>query len=106
MNSIFPLVQLPSKLDQTLYLIQEELKSRKLFHILREAGWEECHYQLNLDSLILRSIGFEENNDEACGYYFKIMDKRSRKISTDKKSVAKQALKVYQELIEEKKRAK
>lgn len=39
---MLPIVKLPSKLQMTLYLIKEELKSRKLFHALREAGLDDC----------------------------------------------------------------
>lgn len=37
-HSLYPLVKLPTNIDQALYLIREELKSRKLFSILRKAG--------------------------------------------------------------------
>lgn len=97
-----PLVRLPSEMEQTLYLIREELKSRKLFWVLQQAGLEDCYYQPHLDSLILRGVSID-SSDENFSQYMTIMDKRSKKIEADQKSITKQALKAYYELMEMKK---
>lgn len=96
----YPLTKLPKHMDTVLFLIREELKSRKLFRILHKAGFDNGHYQPCLDSLILESIGIERLNDETLTAYTTILEKRSRRISEDGESVMKQALKVYQELQE------
>ncbi len=81
-----------------LYLIREELKSRKLFHALQAVGLNDCDFQPHLDSLILHSVGLDDGSDETFNRYTDIMDKRSLKISMDFNQVMKQALKVYLEL--------
>lgn len=105
-NFRFPLVKIPTNIQQSLFLIREELKSRKLFHALHEAGLDDCHYQPHLDSLILRSIGIDDGRDDTFRLYYDIIDKRSKKIEADNDSIMKQALKVYMELIEVKKQLK
>jgi hypothetical protein len=102
----FPLVKLPVEVQESLYLIKEELKSRKLFHALHEVGLDDCFFQPHLDSLILRSIGLDDGTDETFMTYYTIVERRSRKIEADNDSIMKQALKVYNELILEKKKRK
>lgn len=97
-----PIVKLPHGVELTLLLIREELKSRKLFHILQEAGFADSSYQPHLDDLILLSLGFNDVSDERFKRYCAIMDKRSKKIKEDHDIITKQALKVYYELILEK----
>lgn len=101
---LYPLIKLPSKAQVSLYLIQEELKSRKLFQGLREAGLDDCYFQPHLDSLILRNIGMYDGTDETFSIYDNIIEKRSRKIEADHDSIMKQAFKAYQELRNEKKK--
>lgn len=103
-NSRFPLVKLPSEAQLSLYLIKEELKSRKLFHALHEAGLDDCYFQPHLDSLILKSVGLDDGTDETFSLYDNIIEKRSKKIEADYDSIMKQAFKAYQELMNEKKK--
>lgn len=102
-NFRFPLVKLPSSIQSSLYLIKEELKSRKLFHALHEVGLDDCYFQPHLDTLILRSVGMDDGTDETFSLYYDIIEKRSRKIEADNESIMKQALKVYMELMNVKK---
>lgn len=87
-----------------IYLIREELKSRKLFNTLQAVGIQDCYFQPHLDSLILRSMGIDECGDETFDRYVDIIEKRSRKITMERGSVMKQAVKVYRELFRLKKR--
>ena len=103
-NLRFPLVKLPSQTQMSLYLIKEELKSRKLFHALHEVGLDDCYFQPHLDSLILRSVGLDDHTDDTFTIYDTILDKRSKKIEADYDSITKQTLKAYHELLNEKKR--
>lgn len=103
-NSRFPLVKLPSETQLSLYLIKEELKSRKLFHALHEVGLDDCYFQPHLDSLILRSVGLDDGTDKTFSLYDNIIEKRSKKIEADYDSIMKQAIKAYQELMNEKKK--
>jgi hypothetical protein len=100
----FPIVKLPTDLQFSLYLIKEELKSRKLFQALHEVGLDDCYFQPRLDSLIMRSIDMDDGTDETFSIYDNIVEKRSKKIKADNDSIMKQAFKVYQELMNEKKK--
>jgi hypothetical protein len=98
-KSRFPLVKLPSDTQLSLYLIKEELKSRRLFHGFHEVGLDDCYFQPHLDSLILHSINMDDGTDETFAMYNDIMEKRSRKIEAANESIMKQALKAYHELL-------
>ena len=100
MPSRFPLVKLPAKIDFTLRLIREELKSRKLFETLHEVGLDDCYFQPHLDELILSTLGIDDTGDEIFEKYNAVLKRRTRKIKADNASVVKQALKVYFELTE------
>lgn len=82
-----------------LHLIREELKSRKFFSGLQKLGLDYCYYQPQLDKPILAALGFEEPSDEVYRFYFKLIEKRSRKIREDEESITRQAEKVYRELV-------
>jgi hypothetical protein len=94
-----PLVKLLADVQFTLALIREELRCRKLFHGLREAGLEDCYFQPHLNSLIMHSMGIDDLPDATYTQYESILEKRSRKIEEDGESIMKQALKVYAELV-------
>lgn len=81
-----------------LYLISEELKSRKLFQVLNEIGLNESYFQPQLDELILQSIGLDGESDEIFEAYTAIMEKRSGKINANRKMTHRQAMKAYLEL--------
>lgn len=98
------LIDLSDDVMLPIYLIREELKSRKLFNTLQEAGIQDCYFQPNLDILIMRSMGLDECSDETFDRYVHIIDKRSRKVTMERGSVMKQAVKVYRELFRLKKR--
>lgn len=102
--SNYPLVKLPTDIQFTLYLIKEELKSRKFFRALQDMGLDDCYYQPHLDTLILRNLDMDDDSDETFDAYYKIIERRSQKISPDNDSIMKQALKVYHELLEQRKK--
>ena len=93
----YPLMRLPHETDACLFLIGEELKSRTLFRALHSIGLDDCYFQPHLDSLILRMVGLD-SSDQTFALYEAIMDKRTQKIQACRKSIAKQALKAYNEL--------
>lgn len=97
-NMHYPLVKLPSDTQIALFLIKEELKTRKLFQALHDAGLDDCYYQPHLDTLILQSVGVYDGTDETFELYTEIMDRRSKKIDMDHELIVKQAMKVYMEL--------
>lgn len=93
-NMRYPLLKLPSNTQITLYLINEELISRKLFQAFHTVGLDDCYLQPHLDSLILRSVGIDES-DETFEVYTGIMGKRSKKIDMDHDLIMKQTIKAY-----------
>jgi hypothetical protein len=101
-----PLIKLPYKIDYCLFLIKEELKSRRFFEGLHSVGLDDVYLQPHLDRLILKSVGLDDGTDETGEFYFKIMERRSKKIDADNDSIVTQALKVYMELVAERKRRK
>jgi hypothetical protein len=102
----FPLVKLPTSIDLTLYLIREELKSQKLFNCLQEVGMDDCYYKVQLGRAILTTLEMDDGSDEIFEFYYRLIEKRSRKIKAHNDSLMKQAMKVYSELTEEKRRRK
>lgn len=98
------LVKLPYNIDLCLYLIKEQLKTLKFFDGLQKIGVEDCSYQPHLHKLILESVGLEDGMDETYDFYFKVMEKRSKKIQSDNDSIMTQAFKAYVELVNEKTR--
>jgi hypothetical protein len=71
----FPIVKLPTDLQFSLYLIKEELKSRKLFQALHEVGLDDCYFLPHLDSLILKSVGLDNGTGETFSMYDNIIEK-------------------------------
>lgn len=105
-TSPYPLTKLPPTLDLTLFLIREELKSQKFFHALSRAGIDDIYYQPHLGRAILMNLGMDDGRDETFQFYYKVIEKRRKKIGMDNESIVKQAFKVYNELISEKERRK
>ena len=103
-NSIYPLVKLPTDFQLPLFLIKEELKSRKFFNTLQQMGLDDCYFQPHLDTLILRSLDMDDDSDKTFDAYCEIMERRSKKIDTDNDSIMEQALKTYHELLDQKKK--
>lgn len=98
----YPLVKLPSDIQVALSLIKEELKSRKFFRTLQDMGLDDCYFQPHLDTLILNSLGM----DEETGFdaYYEIMERRSQKIDAGDESIVAQALEAYNELLDQKRK--
>ncbi|PZR16843.1 MAG: hypothetical protein DI539_17565 [Flavobacterium psychrophilum] len=103
-NSTYPLVKLPIDVQLPLFLIKEELKSRKFFNALQQTGLDDCYFQPHLDTLILRTLDMDDDSDKTFDAYCEIMERRSKKIDIDNDSIMKQALKAYYELLEQRKK--
>lgn len=106
MASGYGMVKLPAHIDETLFLIKEELKSRRFFEGLHGVGLDDVYLQPHLDRVILKKVGLDDGTDETGEFYFRIMERRSKKVEPDNDSIVTQALKVYIELIAERKRRK
>ena len=72
------LIDLPPKVQLTLFLIGEELKSRKFFNALRTVGLDHSYYQPHLDEAILTSVGLDDDSDEVFELYYTEVEKRCR----------------------------
>ncbi len=96
--------QMPSCIQISLYLIKEELKSRKFFRTLQDMGLDDCPFQPHLDTLILNNLGMDEDTGEIFDAYYEIMERRSQKIDAGNDSMMNQALEAYNELLEQKRK--
>jgi len=88
----------------TLDLIKEELKSRKFFNALQKLGLDNSHFQPHLGDLILRTLNMDPDAEATFNAYYRIIERRSKKIRANSHSVVKQALKAYHELVAERKK--
>ena len=80
-----------------LFLLGEELKSRRLFHAFQSIGLDDGDFQPHLDSAMLHLVGLDES-DATFNRYCALMDHRAKKIKACRHSIAKQAFKAYQQL--------
>lgn len=95
----YPLIRLPRKVEITLFLIQEELKSYKLFEGLHAAGLEDSYYQTHLNKLIMHYTGLDEDSDEEFSQYQHLLEKHGKKIEADRSTISKRTLEVYIDLM-------
>lgn len=99
----YPHVSAPERSALALYLICEELKSRKFFSGLQRLGLDYCFYQPHLDKPILAAAGLEES-DEVYKFYFRLIERCSRKLREEDESVTRQARRVWDALVRERER--
>ena len=97
---------MPMSTNTILFLITQELKIIRTFSALRNAGFDDCFFQPNLDRLILAEMGLDDGTDQTMEFYWKIIEKRSKKIKPNRESIMKQSLKAYMELAAEKTKRK
>lgn len=102
-NSIHPLVKLQTDVHHPVFLIMEELKSRKLFYVLGKVGMDDCFFQVHLDFVIMDLLGMNDGTDETYAIYDAIVEQHARRIVDSKESIERQARKVYEKLLEAKK---
>ena len=100
----YPLVKLPAQKDLLLYLIKEELKSRRFFNGLREIGLDDCYFQPDFSSIVLAYTGFTDEENATYDFYFNLLEKYSVMIEAADESVIKHAFNVYIDLLAERKR--
>ncbi len=98
------MTKLSDSLDLTLYLIREDLKSQKLFSILDQLDMGDCPYQPHLAKPILSQLKLDDGSDEIFQFYFRLIEKQSRKLQGDSRSLMKRTMKVYLALMSEKER--
>lgn len=101
-----PLIKLSGRTELILFLIREDLKIQKLFYHLRELGLSDSSYHPHLGKAILTNLKMDDGSDEVFQFYDQLIEKRSRKIDQTPESVRNQTMKVYRDLMIEKKRQK
>ena len=100
------LVTLPPDVELPLFLIQEELKGRKLFNGLAKLGFDDTNYAFNFSKLVFASMGFTSMPDDLFTRYFELLDKHCEKIEPgDAEQLTEAAFKIYVDLVIEKRNA-
>jgi hypothetical protein len=98
------LIKLPSDIELVLYLIKEELKTRKFFNGLSQIDCDGSFYQPDLSQLVLTIIGFDERPDDLYDFYFRLVERHIEKIGPDHEKVIQESFEIYLELVMEKRR--
>lgn len=99
MSTQYPLVELPKSIDLTLFLIREELKSRKVFNGLATGGFDHTPFRPHLDEAILKCTGLPTECDKTFEWYNALMDQHSELLTDKPATAVKEALEVYVQLL-------
>ena len=81
-----------------LWLLQEELKSRKFFTLMCDAGLGDTYYQVDLGDAILLLFGFESVAEEVADFYDDVIEKHSSRLEANGESLMQNTLMAYAEL--------
>ena len=96
----YPFIKLPRKVEMALFLIAEELKSRKFFNGLRNLGLDDCSYEHHFNSPIAHYMDLEDHSDTMYSRIDDLLEKHSSKVNADDgESVMRQVLTVYVDLV-------
>lgn len=98
-KSIISLMRLANTKQVTIYLIEQQLKTRRFFDDLERIGLGPYDFEPNLDHLILKNIGLDDGTDKTYNQYTKILDKHSRQMKPEFKAIQHQAARMYNELM-------
>jgi len=88
-------------MELLLFLIKEDLKSRKFFDGLRELGLDDAWYGSELSTLIIAYAGLDNESDADNDFYYHLMC-RHLQFQNDRESLMQCAVNVYTELMAEK----
>jgi hypothetical protein len=100
MNRHYPLFRLPEDLELILFLIREQLKSRKFFDGLAALGLTDSYYQSHFESVILRKLEMDDGTDELYNFFTELIGKYSQGLDGENQTLVNAAMSVYRELIE------
>lgn len=89
---------MPNNETLALFLIGEELKSRRVFNTLQALGLENSYYQPHLDEMILRCVGLTDDSNETFEFYSSAMDGGAGRIGIKQLEVCEEAKRVYEKL--------
>jgi DNA-binding XRE family transcriptional regulator len=97
-------IQGDAEVQIPVFLISEDLKTRKLVNGLIGIGCDSCFCIGELCDLILAYVGFDDRPDNLYDFYFELLDRYCEKVSHENGRPVKEALKIYSELMCEKER--
>jgi len=83
----------------TVLLIQEQLKSLKLFVTLSHLGIDTCFYQANLIELIMAGVGLSTDSQIDYGFCYCLLMKHSERVVEDPDELYDEAIRVYRLLV-------
>lgn len=97
----YPFIKLPSKVEATLFLIREELKSRSFFNRLEKVGFLEPNAQTHLHALIADNLGIDIQKDEDFEEFDAILEEASAEVERDMENedLMRIVLKAYMSLV-------
>jgi len=89
---------LPITPNLTLFLIAEELKSRKFFNILMLAGFDYTPFRPHLDEAILAALSLNAEENAVLEFYERVMDSHAEMITEKQEAIDREAQNVYDAL--------
>jgi len=95
---IAPFLKDPAAVKFILILIQEELKSRKLFQELHWLGYHNCFYQADLLDLIMMATGLQPGSSLQRSMCHELLDKHSQRVVTSEAELRDEARRVHEVL--------
>lgn len=99
MRSKHPLFRHTEHLEEALFLIREQLKSRRFFNALRSLGLGDTSGEVHLEALILDVMCLDDGSDDAMNFISSLLDKHSEGLTDDMEAIDKGAVLVYSELL-------
>lgn len=87
-----------TRLQISVFLISEDLKTRKLVNGLINIGCDSCFCVGELCDLVLAYMGFDDRPNDLYTFYFELLDRYCEKVSHENDRPIKEALKIYAEL--------
>ena len=98
-KSIISIMRLASHKQVTIYLIEQQLKSKRFFDDLESIGLGPYDFEPNLDHLILKNVELDDGTDKTYMRYSKVLDKHSEQLKPEFRAIQRQAVKMYNELM-------
>jgi hypothetical protein len=93
-----------TRIQISVFLISEDLKTRKLVNGLIHIGCDSCFCVGELCDLVLAYMGFDDRPNELYTFYFELLDRYCEEVSHENDRPIKEALIIYAELRRERER--
>lgn len=94
-----PLFRHSEHMEQALFLIREQLKSRRFFNALRSLGLTDDSGEVHLEGMILYIMNMDDGSDDIANFISDLLDQHSKELNDDAESIDKSAVEVYCELL-------